>query len=87
MVQGFKIYPPVRGTRVRSLVVEDAPCLGATKPVCHNCEACVLEPGNHTLSPHATAPEACMPFHAHVLKQEKSREVTEMKSPNITTKE
>ena len=68
VVQGFKVYPPVRGTQVRSLVVEDATCLGATKPICHNCEACALEPGNHSLSPHATAPEACMHFHAHVLK-------------------
>lgn len=29
-------WRPVRGTRVRSLVWEDATCLGAVRPVCHN---------------------------------------------------
>ena len=31
-------------TVVRSLVQEDPTCFGVTKPVCHNCRICALEP-------------------------------------------
>ena len=34
----------MQGTRVESLVREDATCLGADKPVYHNYRACALEP-------------------------------------------
>ena len=37
----------LQGTRVRSLVREDATCSGATKPVRHNYGACALEPASH----------------------------------------
>ena len=31
---------------MRSLIWQDPTCQGATKPVCHNCWACALEPGS-----------------------------------------
>ena len=39
-------------TWVRSLIQEDPTCLGATKPVCHNCWACALEPRSHSYWAH-----------------------------------
>ena len=36
---------------VRALVWEDPTCRGATKPVCHNYWACVLEPASHDYEP------------------------------------
>lgn len=33
-------------TGVRSLIREDPTSCRATKPMCHNCQACALEPGN-----------------------------------------
>ena len=36
-VQWLRIYLPVQGTQVQSLVREDPTCHGATKPVRHNC--------------------------------------------------
>ena len=36
MVQWLRIRLPLQGTRVWSLVREDAHMPGATKPVCHN---------------------------------------------------
>ena len=35
--QWLRICLPVQGTQVWALVWEDPTCLGATKPVCHNC--------------------------------------------------
>ena len=35
-------------TPVWFLVQEDPTCCGATKPVCHNCWACALEPKSHS---------------------------------------
>ena len=43
VVQWLRIRLPMQGTRVRSLVWEDPTCCGATKPVCHNYWACVLQ--------------------------------------------
>ena len=47
----------MQGTRVRSLVQEDPTRRGATKPMCHNYWACVLEPASHNYwSPCALEP-------------------------------
>ena len=43
VAQWLRIRLPMQGTRVRSLVREDPTCCGATKPVCHNYWACVLQ--------------------------------------------
>ena len=37
VVPGLRIRLSMQGTRVRSLVQADSTCLGATKPVHHNC--------------------------------------------------
>ena len=37
VVQWIRPHLPMRGTRARSLVQEDATCQGATKPEHHNC--------------------------------------------------
>ena len=37
VAQWIRIYLPMQGTQVRSLVQEDPTCCGATKPVRHNC--------------------------------------------------
>uniref|UniRef100_A0A8C6FBZ8 Hikeshi-like N-terminal domain-containing protein n=1 Tax=Monodon monoceros TaxID=40151 RepID=A0A8C6FBZ8_MONMO len=44
VAQWLRICLPMQGTRVQSLVREDPTCHGATKPVCHNYQACALEP-------------------------------------------
>ena len=36
MIQWLRLYLPMQGTQVRSLVQEDSTCLTATKPKCHN---------------------------------------------------
>ena len=36
MIQWLRIYLPMQGTQVRSLVQEDSTCLMATKPKCYN---------------------------------------------------
>ena len=36
VAQWIRIYLPMQGTWVQSLISEDPTCLGATKPVCHN---------------------------------------------------
>ena len=43
VVQWIRIRLPVQGTRVWSLVQEDSPCRGATKPMCHSYWARVLQ--------------------------------------------
>ena len=45
VVQWLRVHLPMQGTQVRSLVLEDPTCLGATKPVCH-CWVLALEPGS-----------------------------------------
>ena len=52
VVQWFRISLPIQGTRVRSLVSEDAACHGVTKPVHHNYWACALEPGSRNCWAH-----------------------------------
>ena len=47
VAQWLRIHLPMQGTRVQALVREDPTCRGATKPVCHNCWACALEPASH----------------------------------------
>ena len=44
VVQWLRIYLPMQGTRVRSLVQEDFTCHGATKPMHHNYCAHTLVP-------------------------------------------
>ena len=36
VAQWLRIHLPMQGTWVRSLAREDPPCLGETKPMCHN---------------------------------------------------
>ena len=43
VAQWLRIRLPMQGTRVWALVREDPTCRGATKPVCHNYWACVLQ--------------------------------------------
>ena len=45
MAQWIRIHPPMQETQVHSLIREDPRCCGADEPVCHNYQACVLEPG------------------------------------------
>ena len=47
VAQWLRILLPMQRTRVRALVQEDPTCCGATRPVCHNCWACALEPTSH----------------------------------------
>ena len=59
LVQWLRIWLPMQGTWVRSLVWEDPTCHGATKPMCHNHWACPLEPVSHnywTCSPQLLKP-------------------------------
>ena len=42
----LRVRRPTQGTRVPSLLQDDAPCLGATRPVRPNYRACALQPGN-----------------------------------------
>ena len=58
MLQWVRIYLPMQGTWVWSLVWEDATYLRATKPMCHKYWV------------QATATEACVPK-ARALQQEK----------------
>ena len=44
VVQWLRICLAMQGTQLLSLVLDDLTCLGATKPVCHNCWARTLEP-------------------------------------------
>ena len=48
VVQWLRIHRWKQRIQVRSLVQEDSTCLGATKPMCHNCwSLCTLEPMVH----------------------------------------
>ena len=47
MVQWLGICQPTQGTRGQSLIREDTPCRGATKPICLNYCAWTLEPVSH----------------------------------------
>ena len=42
MVQCLRIHLPMQGTPVSPLVEEDSTCYRATKPACHNYQACAL---------------------------------------------
>ena len=48
VVQWLRIHLPMRGTWIPSLIWEDPPCRGATKPVCRNYQACALERGSRS---------------------------------------
>ena len=43
VVQWLRISLLMQGTRVQSLAQEDSTCLGATKPMCRNYSACMLQ--------------------------------------------
>ena len=61
VTQWLRLCLPVRGPRVQSLIREDPTCHGATKSVCHNYWACVLESGSHNYwSLHARSPCSAM---------------------------
>ena len=51
-------------TRVQSLIQEDPTCRRATKPMCHNCWACALEPVSHNYW--ARMPQLLKPRHNRV---------------------
>ena len=57
LVQALPLWPWGGTPLLHSLVWEDPTCRGATKPACHNYQACALKPGNrssrslHTLEP------------------------------------
>ena len=52
----------MQDTQVWSLIQEDPMYHGATKPMCHNYWACILEPELQLLSPRATTTEARVPL-------------------------
>jgi len=59
LVQWLRIHFPMQGTRAWSLV-EDSTCHGATKPICHNYWARVLEITSHKIwSPSTLEPVLC----------------------------
>ena len=68
----WRVCLPMQETRVRSLVWEDSTCWGATKLMCHNFRACVLEPGscNYRAFVLPLLKPACP--RAHALQQESS---------------
>ena len=70
MAQWLRIYLPMQGTQVWSLVQEDPTCRRATKPVCHNYWARMLQ----LLKPVLLEP---------VLR---NQEATAMRSPRTATK-
>ena len=79
VAQCLRIHLPMQGTRVRSLVLEDPTCRGATKPVGHNYWAGAPQLLNPVcsrarvpllLSSHAATTEAYTP-RARALQQEK----------------
>ena len=54
VVQWLRIFLPMPGTQVQSLVQEDPTCHGATKPMYHNSWARALEPMSHNKRSHHT---------------------------------
>ena len=62
VVQWLRIFLPMQGTGVQSLVREDPTCCGATKPVRHNYWACALEPLSHKYWAHT--PQLLKPAHS-----------------------
>ena len=63
--------PAHEETWVQSLIQEDPPCDGATKPVCYNCWAYAPEPRSHNFWAHKPQLKPVPPG-VHALKQEKS---------------
>ena len=61
VVQQLRIYLPMQGTQVQSLIWEESTHCGATKPIHHNYWAWALEPGAATTEPRAAAAEARAP--------------------------
>ena len=73
VVQWLRIHLPMQGTRVQSLVQEDATCFWATKPMHHILSQCSSAQELQLLSPCAWS--LCV----------KIRETTVMRSLNATT--
>ena len=69
VAQWLRIRLPMQGTRVWGLVREDPICHGATKPMCHNYWACVLEPVNYNYW--AREPQLLKPTHLEPMLRNK----------------
>ena len=52
VAQWLRIHLPIQGTWVQALVREELTCHGATKAVCHNYWACIVEPTSHNYWAH-----------------------------------
>ena len=76
VAQWLRICLPMQGTWVPSLAWEDPTCLGATKAVGHNYEACALEPVSHDYGAPAHRASRCSP----------TSKVRAVRSLNTTTK-
>ena len=70
VAQWLRIHLPMQGTWVWALVREDPTCCRATKPVCNNYWACVLEPMSHNYWAHVLQLLKPAP-RARALQQEK----------------
>ena len=66
VAQWLRIHLPVQGTGVQSLVWEDPTCHGATKPMCHNYWAHVLETLSHNYWSLCTLEPVCCNYWAHM---------------------
>ena len=82
MAQWLRIHLPMQGTQVRSLVQKDPTCRGATKPVCHNYQACALEPASHNYW--TRVPQLLKPTHLEPVSA--TREATAVRSLRTSTK-
>ena len=72
----------MQGTQVRSLIQEDATCLGATTPMRPNYQGCAPEPLSHNPEPmrcNYSSPRAYSLCSA-------TREAAAMRGPHIATK-
>ena len=49
VVEWIRIHLSLQGTQVRSLILENPTCCGATKPVGHNYRVCPQEPASRQL--------------------------------------
>ena len=61
VAQRLSFCLPMQEIRVWSLIWEDSTCLRATKPMCYNCRARALEPGNHSCDCWAHVPQLLRP--------------------------
>ena len=88
MIQWLRIYLPMPGTQIQSLVQEDPTCCGATKPVLHNTEphsrahrAQLLKP--ECLKVHALPREKPPQREARASQQESSPHSPQLEKANL----